>query len=232
RAGCGPFRYPAWRGPVAVKCATDPITSTCSVWNDPSRISRSPSAVSPRLLKSPFRLKAQRIVRACSVCRPAVPKTVPPNNTPFGFEHGGDVPDRDGLLRLGSAQAVEYVVECRRVERTINRQGLHHVRLDGGWVHRRKPAAGAGKHVRVRIEQGDLRPGRQPGVPDEVAGAGADIEMSASKVLAMALDDRRGGAPPDHTGHEAEHERVIDREEERVVTSLAPVRRIVAIHLP
>src|SRR5439155_16669781 len=157
-------------------------------------------------------------------CRRTTPRS--------GSSTAGDVPDRDGLLRLGSAQAVEYVVECRRVERTINRQGLHHVRLDGGWVHRRKPAAGAGKHVRVRIEQGDLRPGRQPGVPDEVAGAGADIEMSASKVLAMALDDRRGGAPPDHTGHEAEHERVIDREEERVVTSLAPVRRIVAIHLP
>ncbi len=75
-----------------------------------------------------------------------------------GFEDGGHVPDRDGLLRLGSAQAVEHVVECRRVEQTINRQGLHHVRLDGGRVHRCQPAGGAGKHVRVRIEQGDLVP--------------------------------------------------------------------------
>jgi hypothetical protein len=54
---------------------------------------------------------------------------------------------------------------------------------------------------------------------DEVAGAGTDVDMSASKVL-IALDDRQCGAPPDHTGHEAERERVIDREEEGVVTSL------------
>jgi hypothetical protein len=27
RAGCGPFRYPAWRGPMAVNCATDPWSS-------------------------------------------------------------------------------------------------------------------------------------------------------------------------------------------------------------
>ncbi len=51
--------------------------------------------------------------------------------------------------------------------------------------------------------------------------AGADIEMSASEVLAKTPDDRRGETPSDHTGHEVERERVVDREEERVVTSLA-----------
>jgi len=56
--------------------------------------------------------------------------------------------------------------------------------------------------------------------------------MPASKVPAIAFDDRRDGAAPDRTGHEAEHEGVINREEEGVVTSLALVRGIVAIHLP
>jgi hypothetical protein len=56
--------------------------------------------------------------------------------------------------------------------------------------------------------------------------------MSASEVLTIALDDRRGGTSPDRTGHEAEHEWVIDGQEEGVVAGLALVRRIVAIHLP
>jgi hypothetical protein len=118
----------------------------------------------------------------------------------IGFEHGGHVPDRDGFVRLGSAQAVEHVVERRRVERTINGQGLHHIRLDDGRMHRREPARGAGKHVRVRVEQGDHSPDWRRGLLDEVAGARADVEMSASEVLPIALDDRRGGTPPDRTG--------------------------------
>lgn len=118
RAGCGPFRYPAWRGLVAVKCATDPITSTSTVWNDSSRISRSPSAVSPRLSKSPFRLKDQRIARACSVCRPAVPRPCRRTTPRRVRAGGGDVPDRDGLLRTGvraSSRVVTSLAPVRRI---------------------------------------------------------------------------------------------------------------------
>ena len=67
---------------------------------------------------------------------------------------------------------------------------------------------------------------------DEVTGAWADIEMPAFKMQAISLDDRRRGAPPDHTSHEAEDERVVDRQKERVVAGLALVRGIVAIHFP
>jgi len=89
-------------------------------------------------------------------------------------------------------------------------------------VHSRQPAGGAGKHVRVWVEQGDRRPDRWRGLLDEVPRAGADVEMSASEVLAKALDDRRGGTPPNRAGHEPKHEWIIDREEEGIVASLAP----------
>ena len=73
-------------------------------------------------------------------------------------EDVGDVPDRHGLVRLRPPQAVQHVVQRRRVERTLDRQRLHHVRLDGHRVHRREPVRRLPEHVRVRIEQGDLGP--------------------------------------------------------------------------
>jgi hypothetical protein len=57
-----------------------------------------------------------------------------------GCQDVGDVPDRHGLVRLRSTKAVEHVGQRHRVERALDRQGLHHVRLDGGRVHRREPA--------------------------------------------------------------------------------------------
>jgi hypothetical protein len=44
-----------------------------------------------------------------------------------GLEDVGDVPDRHGLVLLRAAQAVEHVAQRRRVEPTLDRQGLHHV---------------------------------------------------------------------------------------------------------
>jgi len=85
--------------------------------------------------------------------------------------------------------------------------------------------------VRIRVEQGDRCAGRWSGLLDEVAGAGAEVEMSASEMHSISLDHRRDGTAPDRTSHEAEHERVVDREEEGVVAGLALVRGIVAIHL-
>ena len=60
--------------------------------------------------------------------------------------------------------------------------------------------------------------------------ARTDVEVPASEEPAIPLDDRRGRAPPDRAGHEAQYPRVVDREEEAVVAALALVRRIVAIH--
>ena len=68
------------------------------------------------------------------------------------------------------------------------------------------------------------------GLRDEVAGARADIEVATRKVRAVVLDEPWDGHMQDSAGHEDDDPRVVDREHERVVSGLALVGWITALH--
>jgi hypothetical protein len=204
---------------VAVKFAVDPAMSTSTVSNDSSRIDGVPSGI-PEVVEIAVPVEdAQRGARSWRVSFGEAEDGAAEQH-PFGCQDIGDVPDRHGLVRLRSAQAVEHITESGRVERTIDREGLHHVRLHRDRVHRRQRAGSVCEHVRVRIEQGDLGSVGRCGLLQEVARARTDVEVPAPHESAIALDDGRDRAPPDRTSHEAEHPWVVDLQEQWGVARL------------
>ena len=54
--------------------------------------------------------------------------------------------------------------------------------------------------------------------------------MVVSQVASITVQCWRRGAPPYRSGHESEHQRVVDRQEKRVLPRLAEICRIVAVH--
>src|SRR5215207_8240089 len=91
---------------------------------------RSPSAVSSRVVEGPLlvgcsqeRARGLRVVALETEDRPA-------EEDPLRAEDIRDVPHGDRLVSLRPAKAVKYEAECRGVERSVDREGLHDVGLN------------------------------------------------------------------------------------------------------
>jgi hypothetical protein len=83
----------------------------------------------------------------------------------------------------------------------------------------REAADGMGQHIRIRIQERDLRVVRQPRVLEEVASTRPDVQMPSAYTLAVLLHESRGWAPPHNVAVEPKDQGIIDPQERTLYTS-------------
>lgn len=171
---------------------------------------------------------AQELPSGPSVVCPATEDGAAEQDAIVG-EDLGDVGERRGFAIHRTGETVHHEAEGGGVEMTLDGQWLEDVSLNCLGIETRESFTCVGEDVRVRIEQGDLRPVRHDLV-QEVPGTGADVEVPVAEVLSVALQGWLDGRPPDTRRHEPDHEPVVDREEPGRVVLLAGIGRVRGVH--
>ena len=134
------------------------------------------------------------------------------------------------LFALWPAKAVKYEAERRGVERSVDREGLHHVGLNGDRMPFLESLRHVAKHGLIGVQERDLRVTGRVRLLDEVAGPRPNVEVPVPHVLSIHVDALCDGNLPDRLRHELQYPHVVDREHRRVVPGLPLVRRIGLVH--
>jgi hypothetical protein len=136
------------------------------------------------------------------------------------LQHGSDVLHGLRLSLRGTREAVDDEVEGGRREPSFERERLEDVGLDRGEVELREAGVAVGENVRVRVKDGHLAPGREPGAEDERAGSWPHVEVPRSDVASVVVDDAVSRDSPHETGDRPEDNRVVQPEEKGGVLRL------------
>ena len=186
--------------------------------------------MSPRLSKVPRRLLPLRMLRDKRVCRAAVPRIDAPNSTPVGASTAATLATAAALRGERSGQAVQHTIERGGVERSVQRQRLADVGLNGCDLQVLQPPGRMSKHMHVGIEESDRAAVGDACSCQEIASPRPNVEVSVAEVPPILLHQLSRRAVPHVRREEAEDHGVIDLEEERGVFTLARVGGVVTLH--
>ena len=76
-----------------------------------------------------------------------------------------------------------------------------------------------GQHIRIRIQERNLRVKWQPRLLQEVPSTGPDVQMPLAHTLPVLLHESRGRAPPHNVAVEPKDQGIIDPQERTLYTS-------------
>ena len=112
----------------------------------------------------------------------------PAEEDPLRAEDIRDVPHGDRLVSLWPAKAVKYEAECRGVERSVDREGLHDVGLNRDRMPFLESPRHVAKHGLIGVQERDLRVAGRVRLLDEVAGPRPNVEVPVPHVLSISVD--------------------------------------------